>query len=94
LSKAILTNGSAFVYVQIAGTLFIMLLGIAAALALLAGAFWLVGQFILLVFSALAACFSQIGETWQAADSPTRLLMLVCIALAGYWIARRKQHHA
>lgn len=90
----ILTNGRAFYYAQIAGTLAILLTGVTAVLALALGAIWLVAQFVLLVFTALAACFSQMGETWQAADSFTRLLMLVCIAFAGYWIARRKYHHA
>lgn len=70
-----------------------MLLGIAGAVALVVGAIWLVAQLVLLVFSSLAVCSSQLGETWAAASSPTRLLMLACIAFAVYWmIARRKTH--
>lgn len=90
--KTALTDARVSVYVQTAGTLSVMLLGIAASIALVMGAIWLVAQFVLLVVSALAMCFSQLGETWAAANSLTRLLMLASIAFAVYWmIARRKK---
>lgn len=89
MGKVILTSDRAFVYAQIVGTLSVMLLGVCASLALVFLALWAVAQFLLLLIASLVECFSQVGMLFNSADPFIRFLVLVSLAIAGYWIARK-----
>lgn len=83
-----------FAYIPAIGFLTVAIVGIAGCFALVCCVLWLVAQLLLLIVQSLTECFSLLGETFQTADPFTRLLILICFSLAGYWIARRKYHHA
>lgn len=96
MSTRILSDGKAFVYAQIAGTVSILLLGIMIAAAFLLFACWLLSQLTLSVVASIVMSCQAIGALYASSDSVARFLLLAGIAFllyrAGKAAVRRWNH--
>jgi len=70
--------------VMAVGLLTFVCVGVAACLALVAAAFFLVVQFVLVVLQAIVEMSSCIGATWVNADPFIKLLILAGLVYGAY----------
>ncbi len=76
------------------GLLTFVFVGVAACVALIVGAFYLVVSFVLLVLQALTEVFSGLAATWAGADPLLKVVILAALIYGGYrlyrsWRAKR-----
>lgn len=69
----------------------VILTGLAACIAVVCMAFWLLVQVVSLCLQATLETLSSVGATYQAADPLVRFLLLVAIGSSVYWLVRKLQ---